>query len=263
MSQRLIQPGLAGVTARPRPGDIIGYGKRGPIRLQAGGAPGDDGEDAPPDGAGGDDDSDDDSDDEDEDEDDDADKGKKKKKKDDEEPEEEVVSKRKYDKTHARMTAADRRSSELQAKLDELKDSAKVPDEIKRELAEIKSTVAEQTKTIEKITGARDTALIKLASLTVKGAPEWKNVEAALKLADLTDVEVFDDGKVDTVALKKALKKAAVDHPYLVVDKKTEATDDTKNEQGGAPTMNGKRKGAPTTPDRAALSARFPVLNQR
>jgi hypothetical protein len=258
MSQRLIQPGLSALA-----GTIIGYRKNGlPIHLAAGGSgdgEGEGGDDSTGDEGGGDD-----SDEEESDDEDDKDKKSKKSKDDDEDDEEEVVSKRKLDKALERMKAADRRSSELQAKLDELKDAAKVPDEIKRELAEVKAVLAEKDKAIETITKARNASTIKLAALTIKGAPDWENVEAALRLTDLEDVDVEDDGTVDKRALKAALKKTALEHPYLVKKPAKDTTDTSGAGTGGGTgsTMN-KRTGKPQAADRATLATRFPVLNQR
>jgi hypothetical protein len=263
MSQRLIQPGLSGMLHphTHKPISPIGFRRNGqPIWPVLGAAPDDDtdtgGEDDKGDEGG-----DDDSDEEDESEDDEDDEKKKKKKKDDDEEEEEVVSKRKYDKLHGRMTAADRRASELQTKLDEMKNNADVPAEVKRELTEVKAALAEKDKTITGLTSARDNVLIKLEALTLKGAPVWENVEAALRLTDLEDVDVFDDGKVDKVALRAALKKTAKDHPYLV--KKLEPKGDSGNEtDASTATPMNRRKGKPQTADREALASRFPVLRQ-
>lgn len=258
MSQRLIQPGLSAAA-----GSIIGYRKNGlPIHLAAGGSgegEGEGGDDDTGEGSGGGDD------DSDEDDDDEADKDKKdKKSKDDDEDEDEpVVSKRKLDKALDRMKAADRRSSELQAKLDELKDQAKIPDEIKRELAEVKAVLAEKDKAIETITKARNSSTIKLAALTIKGAPDWENVEAALRLTDLEDVDVEDDGTVDKRALKAALKKTALEHPYLVKKVVKDTSTDSGAGTGGTGSTMNRRTGKPQTPDRATLASRFPVLNQR
>lgn len=254
MSQRLIQPGLSALA-----GSIIGYRKNGlPIRLAAGGAPEDDGggTDDTIGTGGGDDDSDE------EDEDDEDGKEKKPKSSDDDDDEDEpVVPQRKLEKALERMKAADRRAAAAEAKLEELKDSAKIPDEVKKELSEIKAAMAEKDKTIDSLTKARNTSSIKLAALTIKGAPDWENVEAALRLTDLEDVDVEEDGTVDKRALKAALKKTALEHPYLVKKPVKDNTDTTSGGTGS--TMNRRGGGKTQAPDRAALASRFPVLNQK
>lgn len=226
-------------------------------------------------GSGGDDDagdddddsSDDDDADEDEEEDDDA-KGKKKPKgkKDDEDDDEETVPKWKYDKLHNRMTAADRNATDLRKQLDDLKAKADLPAEVKRELEEIKSSVAEKDATIETLSGKNKSLTVKLAALTMTGdgMPVWEDVDTALRLADLSDVDVSDEGKVDKRALRSALKALAKEKPYLVKKRKT--SDDTDGNEAGTegsgPKMNGKRKGDKTAPDKAALAQRFPALNR-
>lgn len=253
MSQRLIKPGLS-----VYPGQIIGYRKDGrAILVVAGGAP-ENGDDTPPDGdpEG---DADDDSDEDDEDEEDEDDPKSKKSKKDDEE---EVVPKWKHDKLHKRMTAADQRAAGLQKQLEDLKASADVPAEVKKELADIKTQVAAKDEKIATLTSDRDKLTVKLAATTIKNAPDWEDLDTALRLADLSEVEVDDEtGKVDTRALKSALTALAKEKPYLV--KKAKTADTIQDGQSSAPRMNGRRKGkSDTPPDRAALASRFPALRQ-
>lgn len=255
MSQRLIKPGLR----HPHTGALIkalGFKRNGdPIWPVLGAAPddADDGDDTPPD------DGDDADDGDDEDDDTDADSGKTKKKPkksgDDEDDDEETVPKWKLDKLHTRMTAADRRASELQKQLDDLKATKDINPEVKKELDELKSKMGPvQTE--------RDTLRLHVAFLT-NNTIKWRDPEAALKLVDLSEVEFDDKGRVDKRALKAALKDLAASKSYLVAD--DTADDDTKDKDTTPVTTtakNGKRRGSKPDTDRAALAKRYPVLNQ-
>jgi hypothetical protein len=216
------------------------------------------GDDTPPDGTGDDDNAEDESDDEDDDSEDDTKDKKSKKDDDDEEP---TVPQWKYDKLHKRMQAADQNASALRKQLDDLKASADVPAEVKRELEEVKAKVSTVESERDKANEAVRTLSIKLASLTMKGVPQWANAETALKLADLSDVDISDDGKVDTKALKAALNALAKEHPYLVAkESKDGSGNDTSG--GSASKMNGGRKGDRGQANKEVLAKRFPALNR-
>jgi hypothetical protein len=251
MSQRLIKPGLR----HPHTGALIqalGYKRNGdPIWPVLGAAPDDDGDpggdDTPPD--------DDDADDADDDEgDDDSKPSKKPKKTGSDDDDDETVPKWKLDKLDRRMRAADQRASSLQKELDDLRATKDITPEIKREIEELRAKVGPLEKD-------RDQLRLHVAFLT-NNTIKWKDPEAALKLADLSEVEFDDKGRVDKRALKAALKDLAASKAYLVAD---EDEDDKDTKDTTPPTTtpsNGKRKGAKTTPDRASLAQRFPVLNQ-
>ncbi len=218
------------------------------------------------DNAGEDDDPDDEEDEDETEDDDKSSKGKKKGEDDDEE----TVPKWKYEKLHNRMTAADRNAQTLRQQLEELKNSKDINADVKRELEEIKSNVGKVEKERDELVDKNKGLTIKLAAVamsTVDGMPQWEDVDVALGLADLSDVDVSDDGKVDKRALKSALRALAKEKPYLT-KKKAKASADDANEQGDGtngstgPKMAGKRKGDSGAPDRAALAARFPALNR-
>jgi copper chaperone CopZ len=215
------------------------------------------GDDTPPDGS---DTGEGESDDEDDDAEEDDTKDTKNKK-DTKDDDEEVVPKWKYDKLHKRMQAADTNASTLRKQLDELKANADVPAEVKKELEEVKGKVASVEAERDKHVEANRVLTIKLASLTMKGLPKWANADTALKLADLSDVDISDDGKVDSRALKAALNALAKEHPYLVAK---EDKGDTGNESGAgsASKMNGKRTGQRDAPNKETLAKRFPALSR-
>lgn len=258
MSLRLTKPGLSAL-----PGTVIGYGKRGPILLQAGGAPDSEDPDNPP-GGNPDDDSDDsegeDADDKNDDTEDDEDKTKAKKDKDDDE-DEETVPKWKYDKLHKRMEAADRNATTLRQQLEDLKNSKDINADVKKELDDIKSKVSAVETERDKLVDTNKGLSIKLAalSMTGDGMPVWEDPDVALRLADLSDVDISDDGKVDKKALRAALRALAKEKPYLV--KKVKTTDTSGTNDSGTQ-MNGRRKGQGTSPTREQLAAKFPALHR-
>lgn len=200
--------------------------------------------------------------DEDEDDEDKDEKGKKKgKKKKDDDEDEEVVPKWKYDKAHSRMTAADRRSSELQKQIDALKASADVPAEVKRELEELRPKMAQVEKERDDARAEIDKLRVKVAFFSVNDT-EWEDPETALQLADLSDVDVSDDGKVDKRALKTALRDLAKRKPYLV-KKKAKGDGNTNEGEASGSKMAGNRKGQKgTAPTRDQLAASFPALRR-
>jgi hypothetical protein len=232
--------------------DAGGHGGGGDAGGDAGG------DDTPPDEDDGDDEE---SDENDESEDDDESaKDKKNKKKSEDDDEEEVVPKWKHDKTHARMVAADKRSSDLQKEVDRLKSSANLPDEIKKEIEELRPKIAAHEKTIAELTTDRDQLRIKIAFLGLTDV-EWEDADTALKLADLSDVDISDDGKVDKRALRSALRLLAKEKPYLV-KKKAKSEDENEDGKPSGTKMAGRRKGSKDTTDREALKSRFAVLNR-
>lgn len=256
MSQRLTRKGfITSLSDLPEMRGLAAYmaGRR-QFRDEGGHGGGESGDDTPPDQEDNDED-------ESDNEDDDSEEKDDKKGKVEKEEEEPTVPQWKYDRLHKRMQAADANSSALRKQLDELKASADVPAEVKKELEEVKAKVATTESERDKANETVRVLSIKLASLTMKGVPQWANADTALRLADLSDVDISDDGKVDTKALKAALNAVAKEHPYLVVK---ETKDDTGNESGTGSTrkMNGGRKGQDQAPNKETLAKRFPALNR-
>jgi hypothetical protein len=93
---------------------------------------------------------------------------------------------------------------------------------------------------------------------------EWHNPDAALKLVDLSNVAIGDDGK--TTGLKEALEALAKTHPYLVKPKATEG--ETGAGASAAPAgvtgVAGQGSaGGQGNQARAGLEKRFPALKGR
>lgn len=185
-------------------------------------------------------------------------KGKKKSTKDDDD-DEPSVPQWKYDKMMVRMQNADKRSSALEKELAELKksgmDKAGVDAELKKENDELKPRVA---KLVEQNTQLQ----LQIAFLSSNDI-QWVDPSAALKLVDLSDVEIDEEtGKVDTRALKAALKQLAREKKYLVRPAAKKDEDDSDDSAASGPKMNSKRKGSKDgSADRKALVKRFPALN--
>ena len=96
----------------------------------------------------------------------------------------------------------------------------------------------------------------------------WHNRKAALKLLDLEDVEISDDG--DVTGLDKAIDKLAKDHPYLVKPKETEGEGEGEGKgkgksgsSGSSPKNKGGSNNSGTDEQRKKLEAKYPNLRGR
>lgn len=157
-----------------------------------------------------------------------------------------------------------KRNREMAARLQALEDKDKKPDEIvSRDLEEAKAKA-------EKLASRNRQQTLELAFFKANQV-EWIDPADALKLVDLEDVDVDEDGTVDPVQLRKALRALAKAKPHLVKAAKSteskdddeEDTDDEPSSRRSAPAMNGGRKGKRATgPTRDQLAKKFPVLNR-
>jgi hypothetical protein len=187
-------------------------------------------------------------------------KGKHSKDDDDEDEEEEDKRPTRPERQAARyrvqLREAEKREAALAQRLKAIEDKDKAPDEIaERDKSEAERKAAALAE--------------KNRSLTIENAffkandVNWVDPADALRLVDLDDVEVDDDGTVDTKALRSALRDLAKRKPHLVKPKPRAEDDDSDDDQGSsAPRMNGRRKGAGKTPSREDLAKRFPVLGR-
>lgn len=153
---------------------------------------------------------------------------------------------------------------EIREELRKIRNKDKPADEVvKGELEETKSELT-------KVRGEANTMRLELAFFK-SNTIDWVDPADALRLVDLDDVDVDEDGTVDAKALRAALKDLAKRKPHLVKKAKAEPADDDDDEdeddeepssRRSAPKLNGKRPGSRQTTDRAALAKRFPVLNR-
>lgn len=161
----------------------------------------------------------------------------------------ETVSKEEYDRLHNRMTAADKRSSDLQKKIAEFENAGKTESERLQQERDDALRARDDAAT-----ATRDLR-IQTAFLSIDGV-EWHNKSDALKmlLADYMDkIDIDDNGKVTGV--DAAVKAMAKEKSYLV---KTEPVSSAGDQ------MNGQRKGDQGGKDKktreAELRKRLPAL---
>ncbi len=148
-----------------------------------------------------------------------------------------------------RMRAADQRAAKFEQELRQLRDKDLPEQEkLKRDFEETQKQVIElQSKNKE---------LALKAAFLEDNTYSWRNPATALRLADLSQVEIQPDGSVS--GLKDALKALATSDPYLV---NTEA-EPPKNEPGG--TAPGNNGGSSTgKPDTKGIARRLPAMNTR
>jgi chromosome segregation ATPase len=154
-------------------------------------------------------------------------------------------------KQRERTQAADKRAAEHEAALKQLRDKD-LPEQqkLQRDLqaaTEANTALQETNKSLA----------LKVAFLT-DNAFTWHNPERALRLADLSSVEVAEDGTV--TGLKQALEALAKSDAYLL---KTEATTTEENKPPAGTAAGNNGSNGTGKPAAKALSARFPGLNTR
>lgn len=284
MSLRLTKPGMPAATRvyppkHSRAGEVIvplGYLSNGKaVWPGIGGAPDDDDPDDPTfTGSGGSDDEDD----EDEDEDDEEEGRRKKKpvkksKKDEDEDDDDDEEKltrpeRQAARYRTRLRQQEAENREMAARLKALEDKDKKPDEV------VSRDLTETREKLEQVTKQNRSMTLELAFFKAN-VVDWVDPSDALRLVDLEEVDVDDDGTVDVKALRRALRELAKSKPHLV--KKTESTkgraqddddddeedDDEPRSRQSANTMNRQRRGTKgKAPSRQELAKKFPVLNR-
>jgi len=263
MSQRLIQPGRTAATR-------IGTTEAGTVVWSLAGGDGTGDEGANDDGKSGEDD-----DDSDEGEEEDGDD------KDDEDDEDKpVYTQAEYDKIRRRMRAADKRAADFEADNRRLKSGKTKPvvkkttkpaaadddaddDADEERYQKTRAAEARAEKAEKRARAAAiETAMVRAMS---KAGIDWADADDVSRFMDLDDIDVDEDGTVDSKQLVRALKDLAKRKPHLVKPKTQSGSDDDKDgadgAQGGAsaPKLNGKRKGEKTV-DKSTLKRRFPAL---
>lgn len=276
MSLGLIKPGMRSVSlagkVHPKTGELlkpIGYLKNGTALWPVLGASPDDEDD--PKFTGEDQDEDDEEESEEDDDDDKSTKDKGKKSKDkgssdddeDEEDEEKLTRpERQAARYRTRLREQERENKELKDRLKALEDKDKKPDEIvSRDLQDAQSKV-------DRLSAANRNLLLENAFFRANTV-DWVDPTDALRLIDLDDVDVDDDGTVDARGLRAALKDLAKRKPHLVKQAKSSgrANDESDEEEEeeerprrSARSVNGTRKGSKGTNNKEQLAKQFPVL---
>jgi hypothetical protein len=147
-----------------------------------------------------------------------------------------------------KMKAADKRASDYEAQLKQLRDKdLPATEKLQRDY----EAAVQQVETFRETNGKLALENAFLSDNTY----EWQNPKRALQLIDRSGVEIGDDGAVK--GLKEALKALATSDPYLLKAK----TEDPPPPGGTVPGNNGSTGGA--TPDHKSLVGRFPALSTR
>jgi membrane-associated HD superfamily phosphohydrolase len=153
------------------------------------------------------------------------------------------------DSLRERMKAADRRAAEFEQQLKQLRDKD-LP-----EVDKLKRDYEDSVTQVTKLQEVNKNLALKVAFLS-DNTYSWHNPERALKLVDLSQVTIEEDGSVS--GLGDALKALATSDDYLV---KKEATTETPKPASTTPANNGGTGGSKISKDK--LAARFPTMNTR
>lgn len=164
-----------------------------------------------------------------------------------------AVSREDFERLQNQLRAADQKRTEAERKLTEA-ERAKL-DETERTKLELNDA----KKALEDIQRVNKELSLKLAFLS-DNTYKWRDGEAALKLADLSGVEINEDGSVK--GLKEALKKLADSKKYLLdeEEQQSQGQQQGKRPPAGAP-VGGNNGGAGS--DRTSLERKFQSLRGR
>ena len=178
---------------------------------------------------------------------------------DDEDPdgEGETVSKAKFDRILAQLSAADKKRAEFEKKVQEFEDKDK--SELERAQSELEA--------LRKRDSERDASLKEIrlrdAFRDASGEAEifWHNTDIALSQLDKDLLEIDDDGKV-TGGMAKAVKALAKESKFLVnpIGANGDSGDNGKKSGGS---FNGKDGGKKPVTDKDKLLGKYPALRGR
>lgn len=161
-----------------------------------------------------------------------------------------TVSQADYDRLKAQLQAADQNRQKAQ---DELK---QIRDKDMPALEKAQRDIAEATARAEKAEADLKQSRLEKAFLE-NSEYKWKNPKTALKLADLSKVEVDDEGEVHN--LKSALEALAKSDPYLL----NSDDDEDKGGKGSTGALGTGGKGNQKPDAIKTLSSRIPALRTR
>jgi hypothetical protein len=154
------------------------------------------------------------------------------------------------DSLRDRMKAADQRAARFEQELKQLKEKDMPAAE------KLQRDFEESQKQVETLQSTNQKLALQVAFLS-DNTYTWHNPDRALKLVDLSQVEIDADGKVS--GLKDALKALATSDPYLI--KKEVSQEENRTPPGTAPGNNGANGSG--KPKATALQSRFPVMRTR
>lgn len=152
-----------------------------------------------------------------------------------------------------------RRRQEAERERDEAKQRlAELEGKDKTDLEKAQSRVTELESENEALHDSLRTTRLENAFLT-DNSYEWHNPRRALSLADLSEVEIDDDGKVH--GLKQALDALAKSDAYLLKSKKGDETEDEEQVSTGGRKQPSKKKKAADADDEA-LRQKYSALQR-
>lgn len=149
-----------------------------------------------------------------------------------------------------RMRAADQRAAKFEAELQQIRDKdLPEAEKLKRDFDTAQKQVVELQDSNKRL--ALENAFLK------DNTYGWHNPDRALKLVDLSQVEIQSDGSV--AGLKDALKALATSDPYLI----KQQTDDSKPQQQGGTAPGNNGNSSTSKPNAAKMVGRLPALGSR
>lgn len=169
-----------------------------------------------------------------------------------------AVSREDYEKLQARLQAADRRASENEAALKQLRDKD-MPEmqKLQRDLTEAQNALKELQ--------AANSALVVENAFLQDNDYDWHSPAAALRLLDRSKVTVDDQGSV--AGMKDALKALATANPFMLKPKAADADGGTgaatSPPPGTSPANGGINPQTGSKTDVKAAASRFPAMRQR
>lgn len=242
MRQSLGSKAVLAALQKGDPGPLISFHKQTFGNLLMEGDADADGDDDGDDGEGEEDSDDDDADGGD---DNDGDKGKK------QTDREKQVLKDENARRRKEAAALKKQNDELAAKLKKFEDADK-------------GDLEKAQGALKEVTEERDTLSKQVQDLLIQNAFlkdnkfTWANPTTALRLADLSEVEIDEEGNV--TGLAEALQKLAKEEPYLLKSKKDDDGDD--NDDSGRPTGQPVGKKSKGNANRDNLVKKYPALRR-
>jgi hypothetical protein len=147
-----------------------------------------------------------------------------------------------------------KQNADLAARLKALEDKDK------SEAEKATSTAKELEAKAKQLEETNQRLLVQNAFLT-DNKYTWANPKTALKLVDLSDVEINDDGEV--TGMREALDKLAKAEPYLLAKNADDGDDDGDDGKGKPPPTGVPQGKKPKgNPDREKLLMKYPALRR-
>jgi TolA-binding protein len=176
-----------------------------------------------------------------------------------------VIDPEEHEKVKERMKAADRRASQVEQELEELRQFKKeIESQNQSETERLQNDLSEVTERAETLETRAKAAEGRLGIVLANGKRDkpFRDADDVLRWIDVDDV-TNDKGEIDDKALTEALDALAEDKPYLLADTggDDEEDDDAQQRSSGAPFNSNKNKGKGGL-DRETLAKKYPALRR-